>query len=443
MKLSRNSKTILFIGLLCATIAAATVLNKNNETKDIAQPSRKNIRVTAVSATRGKIRSWVFGEGTVRAVRRELLTFEQAGKVVFIAKEKDGRILREGAQVMGPVEGQRLGQLLARVDKRDNEETYIAKEAELFEARQDVSTAEHVVEQAQTDLNLAEANYLRMQSLYKIKAISAQKFQQQEAQKSNAQAQYKTALAKLTSAKSRVKAMAATLRKAQISIERTGIFAPFDGVITYMNIKKGDHVQPASINNMSEDNALRAASIVVIDPSEYEITMDLPVYDGVNIKEGQSAVLAASEEIISPETTELESGSNIATASVWAVTPAVTPEGRTIKVKLRTTSNPEALRDGLYINGWIAITEKEDALIAPRNSVIFRDNHAFVFVVNKDGSVSKRAVTIGIHSLTRYEITSGITSDELIVTNGKHLLVDGSLVEVIPVPHTLAASKAE
>ena len=46
-------------------------------------------------------------------------------------------------------------------------------------------------------------------------------------------------------------------------------------------------------------------------------------------------------------------------ASVYAVSPTVSPDGRSIAVKLRTEPGTTALKDGMYVSAWIIVQEKE------------------------------------------------------------------------------------
>ena len=59
--------------------------------------SSTQLTVEAVKVEPGKIRAWVYGQGTARSVVREFLTFESAGKVVWMRKNPDGTDLKEGA----------------------------------------------------------------------------------------------------------------------------------------------------------------------------------------------------------------------------------------------------------------------------------------------------------------------------------------------------------
>jgi len=52
--------------------------------------------VSVIRAKKQPIQAWLFAEGTVRAVRREYLSFDRAGRVIFVKAGADGGVLREG-----------------------------------------------------------------------------------------------------------------------------------------------------------------------------------------------------------------------------------------------------------------------------------------------------------------------------------------------------------
>lgn len=87
-----------------------------------AQPGR------AVQAERESIRAWVFAQGTARSIRREYLTFERSGRVIYVKPGPGGRDLRPGDQISE-------GEVLARLDRRQLQSEIDSAEAALAEAK--------------------------------------------------------------------------------------------------------------------------------------------------------------------------------------------------------------------------------------------------------------------------------------------------------------------
>ncbi len=113
--------------------------------------------VKLVPAQKGDIINWVYGKGIVRTTRREFLNFDYPGKVAFIDKDLDGRKLREGSRVRGPLPGENFGQLLARLDHREQISGLKTQEVELAQAQEEVKAAQLAMEQAENDLQLEKS----------------------------------------------------------------------------------------------------------------------------------------------------------------------------------------------------------------------------------------------------------------------------------------------
>ena len=71
---------------------------------------------------------------------------------------------------------------------------------------------------------------------------------------------------------------------------------------------------------------------------------------------------------------------------MYSVSPAVKPGGRSIQVKLRTTGKAiRGISDGLCVSAWLVTEEKDEALVLPRNALLFRGNAVSAFVVDANG----------------------------------------------------------
>lgn len=379
--------------------------------------------VRAVPVAFGPIQAWVIGQGTARSVRREFLVFEQPGKVVFLKPDADGGDLREGSQVRGPNEDHAKGELLARVDDRDQQEQVRVAETALAETRQQENATKAELEQAHSELALARKELARQEQLAKKGSIARRELDLARSRAATSKASVTAAQARLDAAGAAVDAAQARLMLARVALERTQIHAPFDGLISYLNIRVGDYFTSSLISADSEEQLLRTVPMVVIDPSHLEITLELPYFDGVRVQPGQPAFVMTSD-----------TGATGIPAEVFSVSPAISPGGRSIQTKIRTQVSGERLRDGQFVTCSIAVKQKEKALIAPLNAFIYRNNRPYVFVVDPTNNlVEQRAVEEGIEGLKAQEIRSGVSEGELLVTDGRHRLTHGAAVEVIEV----------
>lgn len=424
---------ILAVGLLTVKRVRDHAIAK--EVQKPANPASLTVR--CVKAVSGPIQALVFGEGTARAVRREFLTFQHQGKITFVKHNSDGQTIREGDRVHGPEKGEPLGELLASLDKREHLEQLKVSGSTVEGTRQQVHVARAQYDEAEAQLQLAEKNLKRHEKLFKVKAISRYELDIARTRAKTARTAVNSAKARIEAAQSQVKAAKARLKQAALPMERSSIYAPFDGILTYVNVRKGDYFAPNLVDTSSEEALLRTIPMVVIDPMQFEITLELPYFEGVMVQPGQPAIVMTSANIIpsledlSPDGPKQEGSIK---GTVFSVSPAVNPGGRAVQVKVRTEKGPQPIRDGMFVTCWIIVQEKENGVIVPFDVFVYRENNPYVFVVDETHQkVVQRAVVEGIVGLSNEEILEGVITGELLVTDGKHRLSDGAPITVIDI----------
>ena len=456
------------LGLVLAVggVSVMRIRDKNSEQAVVTKTAPLNVRT--VAAQKSPIRNWVSSEGTVRAVRFKHLAFDVDGEVTYIA-DRDGRNLREGDRVT-------KGELLAQIDDRELQadvnkaqaaiteaiEQKAATAAEVAQAQSQVAQARAQVGQMEAQLNqakaarnLAQSELNRYQQIFNQGAISASdidsrnndflnaeaQVQSVEAQVISAQAQIGTAQAQVKAAQDRLRAGYARiataqsqLSQAQIALEGTKLFAPFDGIVAYKNIRENEYYSTQSVSSQLSNyqGLLDRVPIVVIDPSQFEVTAELPASVGEQVRPGQTTVVAPDDDVRADLSNEDLIDSAQIKGKVFAVNPAVTPGGRAIQVTSRMTIGTDNLLHGSNVTLWIAVAQKDDAVVVPLNAVVFRDRLPYVFVANPDtGKVEQRQVKLGIEGLNQREIIEGVSPGELLVTEGQNRLVDGAPVKIM------------
>jgi RND family efflux transporter MFP subunit len=400
------------------------------------QTERAAVSVRTVEAERGSVRAWVFAEGTARSVQREYLTFENSGKIVYIATGPDGEELREGDPVT-------VGTVLARQDQRQYEAAVQTAQASVREARTQLVVAQTELEQARTEAELARATFARFETLLGQNSAAQQEYDEAKAQSAKADADVARAQSRIEAAESQIESAEAKVVQEQVDLEKTEIIAPIDGIVAYLNIEEGYYFTPSNIRTDEETAALQTVPVVVIDPTRFEVTVDIPSFDRQRVRAGQSVLIVKSaetvEEMVRATTRGDEPSGQIARlpetpvlGEVYSVNPAITPGARSVRLRVRTTQNGDRLEDGEFVTLWIATEERTDVVIAPLNVFIYRDNEPFVFVVDPtDRSAEQRSVTLGLQGLGVQEIVSGVSAGERLVTNGRFGLSDGARVRDI------------
>lgn len=426
---------LLAAGVLFFALSSCT----DNNNKEIQEKPEVSISVYADKSRIGDIQSWVFAEGTARSVSREYLVFQNAGKITYLEPT-----LREGSVV-------KAGALLAQQDQR-------SLKADLIEAQTAVDVAQAEFRQAKTQATLAGKTFKRFEILLEQISASQQEFDEALAQVENAKAD-------VLRVQNNIRAAKARFDQKQIKFEESELRAPIDGVVAYLNIEKGHYFMPNIVRTDSEEAALRTVPIVLIDPSAFEIAVDVPVYDRdrvqvgqtvlIQTRQGQRALRPSSPQIFMQKQDsflknrtgqtppqKMDNPSYIR-GQVYSVNPAVSPSGRSIQVNIRTDNNTHlSLKDGMYVTVWIATERHENVITAPLEAFLFRDNQPFVFVVNeKDNTAILRPVTLGLQEFDRREVVAGLKPGEWLVTEGRYQLSNGVPVKILGKSTSLSSEK--
>ncbi len=411
------------------------------------EPEKKveaSLPVRAVRAKLAPIKRWVTSpDGDVRVERYKQLIFEANGEVTYLAK-KGGRYLREGDFV-------RKGQLLATIDDRKyrSDIRAAAADQEVAKRTEDQAIAslrqsEANLQQAKADLELAKLEAKRRQQLFSQGVIAEtdrdtfnNKVVQAEVGVKVAQQNVKSAQDQIVLSRASSVANQAKLYNTTIAREDTQLVSPINGIVAYLNIREGEYWSSSRVQAASSyQDAIESVPIVVVDPSSFEVAMELPATEGSLLRPGQPAYIALDEDISQAFINGISQSSLVkiakAKGTVFSVTPAVTPGGRAVQVRVRINDGRENLRIGARVQTWIAAQTKAQAITLPFGSVTTRDRKSSVFVVNEEtGRVEQRPVVLDIEGLDSISIARGLQPGELVVTEGSNRLVNNSPVEVV------------
>jgi HlyD family secretion protein len=454
--------------VVVGAIAGLSVYRIRNQVTETPTTEQRNVlSVEVARANVEQIRALESAEGTVQAVRYKHLTFDVSGDITDIA-DHNGRQLREGDPVQA-------GEVLARIDDREltaslnqaqagvaeAQDQRGAAMAQVSQARSQVAQARSQVNQAQAQLNqaqtardLAQTNLSRYRQLYQAGAVAESELDSRQGNFDDAQArveaarsqvqtareQVDTAIAQvdaaqqqLAAATARVDTAQAEVDQAQVELEGTRLVAPFDGVVAYLNIRENEQYTPQLVQSRLAGNysdIVEVVPIVVIDPSQFEVIVDVPAGLGDDLDAGQTAlVMNESVSDVGADTLMEEA---IARGQVYSVNPAVTPGGRSTQATIRVTQGGDSLRHGDRVYSWIATDRQDDLPVVPLDAIVYREQEPYVFVVDPDtNEVEQRAVELGIASVTARAIASGVQPGDLVVTEGQNRLVDGTPVQIV------------
>lgn len=355
------------------------------------------------------------------------------------------------------------GQVLARIyaDIYNIQRNQAASGVEQTQAQ--VANSQAAIDALKAQMEQAQRTFDRQKKLFDDKVISKSEFEMADANLKSSTANYNAAKQGIRGGQASVQSARANLEKANKDLSRTAVIATMDGVVSLLNVKQGERV--VGSNLMSGTEMLRIA-----DMSKIEIRVDVGENDVPKVKLGDSAnveVDAYSNRKFKGIVTQIASSNNgAATQSALSTTSDVTQ----YKVYIRLL--PESYKDiigkgafpfrpGMSANADIQTKTHANVLSVPINAVTTRDKNdstktdkkkdessvktttstseddldVVVFVIDKEGKVSKQKVKTDIQDINYIEITEGLKDGQEVVTGPYDLvsktLKDGKKVKVI------------
>ena len=201
---------------------------------------------------------------------------------------------------------------------------------------------------------------------------------------------------------------------AQRAMQRSVLRSPVSGVVTRMVAVLG---APADAGQVL---------VEVADPSAFDVVLSLGPTAAGAILPGRRVELSAGENA---------GGESIGTGSVASVGAAVDSGSRSVPIRVTVTTSARALRLGESVLGVIAVETRPNAVVVPVEALVPGEGPGSykVFVVDNTGSVREREVQVGGRTVSKAEVTAGLTGGEVVVTEGAYGLSDGAKV-ARPVP---------
>src|SRR5690606_20054522 len=160
-------------------------------------------------------------------------------------------------------------------------------------------------------------------------------------------------------------------------------------------------------------------------PTRFEVRVDLPSYDFRQVESGARAVIGGEPPVEGGDVDPLV-GDDRVPARLHALSPSLAPETRTFQVILHSEGDHPRLQDGEFVPVWIALPALQDSLAVPREVLRYRNDQAFLFVVDKDsGRVNERRVEVGQRAGAYRAVIDGVEEGERGVSDGRAALYDG------------------
>ena len=187
---------------------------------------------------------------------------------------------------------------------------------------------------------------------------------------------------------------------------------------------------------ISHRRLVRAGNLVKLHDPVYSVTSYDPLLAVLHVPERELSVLRKGMEVsvaLDAWPGELFAG------EIIRISPVVDPNTGTFRVTAEIKDHGQMLKPGLFGRVEILYDLHQDVPVIPRSAVITEDERSHVFVIDGEGSASRRNVQLGYERSGMVEIRNGVKSGERVVTAGKGSLSEGVKVEVIDISATSGA----
>ena len=382
--MTRKAKRAAFaISLLLVAAIGAGAYFSRREKPAVVQ--------TALVERVGLLRAEVTASGSIQAEESVDIQAEIAGVIIELPVREGERVTR--------------GQVLLKIDPVQTRAELMAAEAQALAAEaeakgQEVEIATAQVEiarseasraSAQADLVQAQASLedcvrleKRKRGLFEQQLISSEEYAAAQTAERGARAQVESVAARITqyeaqvksakiaidqykarhqAALSRAEAARVARDQAQDLLGKTTIYSPLDGIITALNVEKGERAVPGILSNP------QATLMTIADLSLIQAELLVDETDIVQIRLGQEVQV---EVDALPETKLAARVVEIGNAPVQTAQGG-SQEGKDFLVKATIEAPPQSLRPGMSCEAELLTATREDALVVPLQALTVRE----------------------------------------------------------------------
>ena len=421
--MSKTVKWILFgVGgllVLLAVLKATGALGKE-----------EGIKVTAEKAQRRTIIEIVNASGKIYPEIEVKVSPDISGEITELT-------VQEGDSV-------KKGQVVARIYADIYSIQANQAASGVVQSQAQVANSQAALDALKAQLDQAQKTFEMQKQLFDDKVISRNEFNVADANYRSAKANYNAAKQGILGGQAAVQSAQANLAKANKDLSRTAVLAPMDGVVSLLNVKKGERV--VGSNMMAGTEMLRIA-----DMSKIEIRVDVSESDIPKVHLGDSAIItvdAYSDRKFKGLVTQIASSNNGAASQTALANTTSDVTNYKVYIRLLPQSYGDLLgrgifpfRPGMSASADIQTETHKNVLSVPINAVTTRektdstketkktvandkekasvaadDLEVVVFLINKEGLIRKAIVKTSIQDINYIEITGGIKEGDEVVT---------------------------
>src|SRR3984957_16572430 len=314
----------------------------------------------------------------------------------------------------------KAGQVMAILEIPELEAQLQEDQAEIRNAANQVTRAQHELSRYQAQYKSLHLQYTRLNQVFDSQPgiVAQQEVDDAQGKDLAASSQVDAGQAALEAAQSQLGVAKAKFTHDQSLYDYSRITAPFAGIVTQRYANLGTLVQAGTssstqaipIVKLSEDDLFR---LVIPVPESY--VRFIQVGDTVNV--------------------HVPSLNRTFPGKVARFSVDVMADTRTMHTEVDVRNPDHVLVPGLYAEANLTLEHRDDIPSVPLQALNHEGEKTTVLVVDSNGEVEIRPVTLGLQTATDAEVVAGLREGEQVVLSDRSGLKPGEKVipQVIPV----------
>ena len=264
----------------------------------------------------------------------------------------------------------------------------------------------------------AQANFAKDQAQLTDAKLNAQRYDQLTKQGIIPQQQYDTQMALANQLQAAVGADQAQIDNAKLNIDYAHITAPVGGRVGLRLVDSGNIVHASDQNGLLVITQMQPITVIFTLPEDSLTAVNN------RMRSGQALQVKALSR---------DDGTEIATGTLLTIDNQIDQTTGTIRLKAVFDNKNRTLWPNQFVNARLLIDVKKNATIIPVAALQRGDQGTFVYRVKpSDNTAEVVPVTVGVTEGTVASIESGVSPNDLVVTDGQDRLRAGARVDARP-----------
>jgi RND family efflux transporter MFP subunit len=272
----------------------------------------------------------------------------------------------------------------------------VLAEIDTPEVDQELTQTQAQLKVAQAALDLAEVTWRRQQNLFDRKVIAAQ--------------DNDTAIDTYRENQAIVLADQANIHQLEALEAFKIVRAPFTGIVTARNTDIGDYIPSGSGTEL------------------FRMQQTSPLRLYINVPQAFADLVKIGTE---GDLTLDEFPARKFRGQVTNTASAIDPTSRALLTELQLPNETGELFPGAYAMITLQVNDNTGILTIPANALLFRSEGTTVGVVDADGKVEIRKITINLDLGDKLEISQGLSVTDQVVANPSDSLANGMTVQTL------------